>query len=187
MATLQRMAVVVDRQNAGDPLYSRWRPASTAWRSRRPATWSSRAHAAERLYRVHPARAPARGEGRVRKARGFAPGPHQGALPLGGFQGRALTFLTLAAARAARPARARSAASVRRRPVDRLARLPDAGGLNAFVLLRQQAGIVPAEAAESDQLACPLRDRRPALISHFVKDSAGSTSRQCAISRTYCR
>src|SRR5271167_2837297 len=28
-----------------------------------------------------------------KKARGFAPGPHQGALPLGGFQGSALTFL----------------------------------------------------------------------------------------------
>ncbi len=45
------------------PPTGRWRRASTVRPSRRPAIWCSRACAAERLHRIHPARAPARGEG----------------------------------------------------------------------------------------------------------------------------
>ena len=39
METMRRMAAMVDAQNADDPATRRWRPASTASPSGRPATW----------------------------------------------------------------------------------------------------------------------------------------------------
>ena len=63
MATLQRMAAVVDRQNAGDPPTARWRRRSTARPSRPPATWCSRAASSRTATPNSSCTPPARGEG----------------------------------------------------------------------------------------------------------------------------
>ena len=63
LRTLRRMAEIVDRQNAGDPAIDRWRPDLTALPSTPPATCQGTG-AAERLYRMDFAPAPARGGGR---------------------------------------------------------------------------------------------------------------------------
>ena len=70
MTTMRRMAEIVDRQNAGDPAYRPMAPGydGPAFKGRvRPRV--RRCDAAERLYRMDPAQAPARGESRRRAGR----------------------------------------------------------------------------------------------------------------------